>query len=212
WPWALTGRSIPRPLALRFLYTRTSLLSGPSFSLQQQPFASNSTLPLQSLRSKRPAPISLTKWVDQRPIFPKPCCPSSRMVIWGEGVFQSEGQILASKALSREMDLGDEMHDAINGEEVRQKLNDGRLQAKFCELKERKWNYRICVLAAAAMEVGAELSDEFRAYAKKILREQKGNLGKEALENILEALIIYNNGIALRVGGLDQAHTAWMRR
>ncbi|KAK8199209.1 hypothetical protein HDK77DRAFT_487547 [Phyllosticta capitalensis] len=124
------------------------------------------------------------------------------MGLWGEGVWQSETQFDLVSDLGHDMGVKSLLFPK-HPERVRAKLNDGRLEDMFQILKRFKSNGEICLLAAAAMEVGADLSDDFRTYLKGELEAGRGQMFEQAQNEILEALVEYQNGVPHHFTGND---------
>ncbi|KAK7531513.1 uncharacterized protein J3D65DRAFT_606601 [Phyllosticta citribraziliensis] len=133
------------------------------------------------------------------------------MGFWGTGVFQSDRDLDFLDNLAAALKV-DNLYYPEKPDEVRAQLNDGRLQAEFEKLREAERTKTktvhfegiktaIVLLGAAAMELGANLGEEHKAYMSIALRTHLLGMYDQAKRDILKGLEDYQNGKPREVAG-----------
>jgi hypothetical protein len=113
--------------------------------------------------------------------------------------------------LGSDMDL--DLYYPEDPEHVRKELDDGKFAENFTELCKTKParnafcdpKYLLILLTAAAMEVGAAITDEQRAYVKKAV--DKVHMYDEAHDDMVKALVDYKNGTPYPIVGAGLIET-----
>jgi hypothetical protein len=140
------------------------------------------------------------------------------MGYWGYDWFQGDRDFDVASDLSCQMEIEDKfgIFQPENPEAVRKALDSGKLEAAFKKHRDAEKTQfdpyygsevHILVLGAAAMELGATISDEHRAYMRVAL-EKDLVIHKAAKESMKTALDKYENGTPYALAGKGLVETA----